>query len=132
MKYKVHLVERRILSQKMKIQYAVPVHTGKMTLRDFAAHIAGRSSLSCGDIENVLTNFAEEMPAFLKLGMSVQLGSLGTVRPGLASKGVEEGQPFTASHIKGARVIFTPGTELKRSLRHLPLEEEKSGASPEK
>ena len=42
--------------------YANPVNAGKKTLRDIAKDIAGRSSLTRGDIENVLTNFMECLP----------------------------------------------------------------------
>jgi hypothetical protein len=39
-----------------------------LEIKDFAKEIAGRSSLTRGDIENVLTNFIDELPTFLKLG----------------------------------------------------------------
>jgi hypothetical protein len=47
------------------------VNAGKFTIRDFAKEIAGRSSLTRGDIENTLDNFLEELPTFLKIGMSI-------------------------------------------------------------
>jgi predicted histone-like DNA-binding protein len=130
MKYKVHLRPSPAHPQGTKIQYATPVNTGKMTVKDFAAQIAGRSSLTRGDIESTLTNFVEELPTFLKLGMSVQLGNFGTIRLSISSDSVEEGKPFTANHIKGVRVIFTPSVEFKDSLLHVPFEEDKNPESP--
>ena len=105
MKYKV--VERGNPSNpaSAKKQYANAVNAGKFTIKDFAKEIAGRSSLTRGDIENVLTNFMEELPTFLKLGMSVKLGDFGTVRLTLASEGVPLGERFDASHIKGVKVV---------------------------
>ncbi|MDR2389283.1 MAG: HU family DNA-binding protein [Tannerellaceae bacterium] len=126
MKYKTHSKLNPFRPQGPKIQYAVPVNPGKMALKDFATQIAQRSSLTRGDVESVLINFLEEMPTFLRLGMSIQLGDLGTMRLTLSSRGVAEGEAFTSSHIRGVRVVFTPGVALKSSLRHIPFEEEKA------
>jgi predicted histone-like DNA-binding protein len=108
-----------------KKQYANAVNTGRFTIRDFAKEIAGRSSLTRGDIENVLNNFVDELPVFLKLGQSVQLGGFGTLRLTLVSEGVDEDKSFGADDIKGTRVIFTPGVELKSSLKDIKFEESK-------
>ncbi|MDR2809146.1 MAG: HU family DNA-binding protein [Tannerellaceae bacterium] len=124
MKFKIHAKPNLAHPQRSKIQHAVPVNPGKMTLKDFASQIAQRSSLTRGDVESTLTNFVEELPAFLRLGMSVQLGDLGTIRLSIHSEGVDESQPFTAAHIKGVRVIFTPSAEFKASLQHISFEEE--------
>ncbi len=124
MKYKV--VERNNPQKPAETkQYANPVNAGKMTIKDFAGEISGRSSLTRGDIENVLSNFLDELPTFLKLGLSVKLGEFGTLRLSLSSEGVPVGEKFDVSKIKGARVIFTPGTELKDSLRDISFEEAK-------
>ncbi|MDR2809456.1 MAG: DNA-binding protein [Tannerellaceae bacterium] len=129
MKYKVHTKASPANLQGKKLQYATPVNPGKMTLTDFSSQIAGRSSLTRGDIESVLTNFVEELPTFLRLGMSVHLGRFGTIRLTLSSEGVEEGKPFTANHIKGVRVIFTPSVEFKDSLQRISFEEDKNPES---
>lgn len=42
--------------------YANPVNVGKKTMHDIAKDIAGRSSLTRGDIENVLFNFIDQLP----------------------------------------------------------------------
>jgi predicted histone-like DNA-binding protein len=108
-----------------KKQYASAVNAGKFTLKNFAKEIAGRSSLTRGDIENVLNNFVDVLPTFLKLGVSVKLGDFGTLRVIPVSEGVEEDKAFTVANIKGAKVIFTPGVELKKSLEDITFEEEK-------
>ncbi|MDR3261657.1 MAG: HU family DNA-binding protein [Tannerella sp.] len=108
-----------------KKKYASPVNAGKLTLSDFAKEIAGRSSLTRGDIENVLINFLDELPTFLKIGMSVRLGGFGTLRLSLSSEGVDEDKEFTATHIKGVKVILTPSTEFKEVLKSITYEEEK-------
>jgi predicted histone-like DNA-binding protein len=125
MKYKVVLKNNPQRPADPKKQYANAVNAGTLTIKEFAKGIAGRSSLTRGDIENVLNNFLDELPTFLKIGMSVKLGDLGTLRLTLASEGVEEGKEFTVAKIKGVRVIFTPSAELKRLLEDITFEEEK-------
>jgi predicted histone-like DNA-binding protein len=107
-----------------KKKYASPVNAGKLTIRDFAKEIAGRSSLTRGDIENVLNNFVDEIPTFLKLGLSVKLGEFGTIRLTLASEGVALDEKFDATKIKGVKVIFTPSPLLKESLTNIKFEVE--------
>ncbi|MDR1346102.1 MAG: HU family DNA-binding protein [Bacteroidales bacterium] len=101
--------------------YPIAVNAGKFTLKDFAREIAGRSSLTRGDIENVLSNFMEELPTFLKLGMSVQLGEFGTLRLSLSGEGAETPEAFNTESI-GAKVIFTPSTELRNGLSDVKFE----------
>ena len=96
--------------------YANPVNAGKKTLRDIAKDIAGRSSLTRGDIENVLTNFMECLPSYLRDGFSVQLGEFGTMRLTLSSTGAADEKSFKVETIK-PRVTFTPDVELKNGLR---------------
>ena len=95
--------------------YANPVNLGKKTLRDIAHDIAGRSSLTRGDIENVLANFMDCLPHYLRDGFSVQLGEFGTMRLTLSSEGAATGKAFKTETIK-PRVVFTPGRELKSEL----------------
>jgi predicted histone-like DNA-binding protein len=125
MKYK--LVERGNPSkpEDAKKWYASPVNAGKFTIKDFAKEIAGRSSLTRGDIENVLSNFLDELPTFLEIGMSIQLGEFGTMRLSLSSEGTESPTEFTADKIKGARIIFTPASDLKESLKKIKYEQAK-------
>ncbi|MDR3268030.1 MAG: HU family DNA-binding protein [Tannerella sp.] len=125
MKYRVVLKGNPQQPAAPKKKYAGAVNAGKFTLKHFAKEISGRSSLTAGDVENVLTNFVEVLPTFLKLGLSIKLGDFGTLRLTLSSEGVDEDKEFTASHIKGTRVVFTPGPEFKESLKQMSFEEEK-------
>ena len=95
--------------------YANPVNLGKKTLRDIARDIAGRSSLTRGDIENVLANFMDCLPHYLRDGFSVQLGEFGTMRLTLSSEGAATEKAFKTETIK-PRVVFTPGRELRSEL----------------
>jgi predicted histone-like DNA-binding protein len=121
MKFK--LIEKGNPSQPSapKKWYPSAVNAGKFTIRDFAKEIAGRSSLTRGDIENVLINFIDELPTFLKLGMSVQLGGFGTLRLNLSGEGAATPAAFNAETIS-AKVIFTPSAELKNGLSDIKYE----------
>ena len=114
---KIKMVPRKNPQKKSEVKYyASPINAGKKTLRDIAKDIAGRSSLTRGDIENVLTNFMECLPSYLRDGFSVQLGEFGTVRLTLSSEGAADEKSFKTETIK-PRVTFTPGVELKAALR---------------
>ena len=131
---KIKMVQRKNPQKKSEVKYyASPVNAGKKTLRDIARDIAGRSSLTRGDIENVLSNFMDCLPHYLRDGFSVQLGEFGTMRLTLSSEGAAMVKAFKTETIK-PRVTFTPGVELKSALRENSYEtvkEEKSGSKEE-
>ena len=131
---KIKLIERRKPGTKTGPGkfYASPVNVGKKNLRDIAHDIAGRSSLTRGDIENVLSNFMDCLPHYLRDGFSVQLGEFGTIRLTLSSEGAAMVKAFKTETIK-PRVTFTPGVELKVALRENSYEtvkEENSSLKP--
>lgn len=122
---KIKLVEKknpadRNLAAKW---HANAVNAGKKDLKSIARDIAGRSSLTRGDIENVLSNFVDELPDLLKDGFSVKLGDFGTMRLSLSSDGADSPESFKTSSIK-AKVIFTPGTSVKQELSDISYEQE--------
>jgi putative DNA-binding protein len=131
---KIKMVQRKNPQKKSEVKYyASPVNAGKKNLRDIAHDIAGRSSLTRGDIENVLSNFMDCLPHYLRDGFSVQLGEFGTMRLTLSSEGATKVKAFKTETIK-PRVTFTPGVELKAALRENSYEtvkEEKSGSKEE-
>lgn len=102
--------------------YASAVNSGVVDLYDFADDIAGRSSLTRGDVENVLSQLLDRLPYYLKDGKTVALFRFGKVRLTLSSVGSETPEEFHASMVKGARVIFTPDARLKKELSNIHLE----------
>ena len=119
---KYHLVKRKNPQNKTQSKYyASPINAGRKTLRDISKDIAGRSSLTRGDIESVLLNFVDRLPSYLKDGHSVQLGEFGTMRLSLSSKGADSEKAFNADTIK-TRVVFTPGVEMKHEMRETSYE----------
>ena len=113
---KIRLVPKINPQKREEVKfYANPVNVGRKTLDDIARDISGRSSLTRGDISNVLYNFIDCLPHYLRDGFSIQLGEFGSMRVTLSSKGAETEKTFKTETIK-PRVVFTPGTELKREL----------------
>ena len=113
---KIRLVPKKNPQKREEVKfYANPVNLGHKSLDDIARDIAGRSSLTRGDVSNVLYNFIDCLPHYLRDGFSIQLGEFGSMRVTLSSKGSETEKTFKTETIK-PRVVFTPGTELKREL----------------
>ena len=116
---KIKLIERANPQDRTKKKvYANPVNAGRKTLHEIALDISGRSSLTRGDVENVLANFVDRLPSYLNDGFSVQLGEFATLRLGLTSKGAANEKAFDTESIK-PHVIITPGVEFKERMRHI-------------
>ncbi|MDR0604177.1 MAG: HU family DNA-binding protein, partial [Bacteroidales bacterium] len=60
--------------------YAAQVNDGKVTKTDLAKELVTMSSLSRGDVSNVIENLLEIIPKYLLMGKSVGLGELGSLR----------------------------------------------------
>jgi predicted histone-like DNA-binding protein len=122
MKYK--LLERKNPQKPAEAGklYAAPVNDGKVSQKEIAADITGLSSLSRGDINNVIDCLLDTVPKYLLMGKSVSLGSLGTFRLSFSSEGVETAESFNTALISGVKIIFTPGAELKSAIGKIVFE----------
>lgn len=121
MKYK--LIERaNPQDREQKKWYASPVNEGTISKSDLAKEIVGISSLSRGDISNVIENLIDTMPKYLLMGKSINLGEFGTLRVSFSSKGVVALDEFNTNKISGMKVIFTPSVEFKAALERVKFE----------
>jgi predicted histone-like DNA-binding protein len=121
MKYK--LIERANPQDRTLVKwYASPVNEGKITQRDLAKDIVVNSSLSRGDIGNVIDNILDSMPKYLLMGKSVSLGEFGTLRLSFTSDGVSTVDEFNPNLINGVKVVFTPSVEFKKTLDDIHFE----------
>lgn len=87
------------------------VKVGKMiTIHQMAGEIAKRSSLSPGDVKNVIDHLMDVMRIHLMDSHSVKLDGLGsfTVTAKANGTGVETEKEVNANQINGLRVRFTP------------------------
>ena len=121
MKYK--LIQRANPQDRMAVKwYALPVNDGKISKSDLARRIVNMSSLSRGDVSNVIENMIDIVPKYLMMGKSISLGELGTLRVSFGSDGVDDAAQFSNAKIKGLKIIFTPSVELKKELEAIRFE----------
>ena len=121
MKYK--LIQRANPQDRTAVKwYASPVNDGKISKADLAKEIVNSSSLSRGDVSNVIENLIDIIPKYLLMGKSVNMGELGTLRVSFGSDGVDDAAQFSNAKIKGLKIIFTPSVELKKELEAIRFE----------
>lgn len=123
MKYK--LIQRANPLQKEAALkwYAQPVYWTKVNQKTISGTLSEKSSLTSGDISNVIENLVQELPKILENGGIVQLGDLWTFKVSFTSEGAEEKGKFSTSKIK-PKILFTPSVELKKMLEHMKYEQE--------
>jgi predicted histone-like DNA-binding protein len=104
--------------------YLTQEKTGNVGIKEIAKEIEGRSALSLGDVQSVLSNMVEILPLFLKLGQSVNLEGFGSFRISVSSEGADKPEDLNARHIKGVKLLFLPSNDLKRNLEGITFEVE--------
>ncbi|GHU26186.1 hypothetical protein FACS1894172_20210 [Spirochaetia bacterium] len=102
--------------------YLTQEKTGTVGVHEISREIVGRSSLSFGDVQSVLSNLVEIMPLFLRLGQTIKLEGFGSFRLSVTSDGTETQEELSAHNVKGVKLIFLPSVELKRSLQDISFE----------
>lgn len=102
--------------------YASANITGEKTLAGLTRDIEKISTVSGADIRAVLYALVDVMTGSLADGQSVRLGELGSLRVNISSEGKGTEKEVTSSAIKGAKVIFTPGSNIKKMLDTLTYE----------
>ena len=102
--------------------YANPVNAGTISAHRMGNEIAGRSSLTRGDVQNVIENLLDELPKYLMAGYSVSLGNFGTLRLSLSGEGADTEAEYSPNRIKSVKVLFTPAPEMKKALESVTFE----------
>jgi predicted histone-like DNA-binding protein len=123
MAVKLKKVQRRNPQNPASVKWYLTQETsGSVGLPEIAKEIEGRSALSLGDVQSVLSNLMEVMPMFLKLGQSVKLEGFGSFRLSVTSDGAATADELSARDVKGAKLMFLPSMELKRNLEDISYE----------
>lgn len=99
--------------------YAFIKREREITLREIIEEIAGRSTMTKGDVMNAVENFLDLVPKYMRKGHVVNIGQLGTFRINLSSRGHETPEQVSVFSIRGTRVVFTPSAEMKTNLAQL-------------
>ena len=102
--------------------YATNVKKGTKSIAAISKDVADISSLSRGDVQNVLLNLVDQIPKYLLDGQSVSLGEMGTLRISFSSDGVEKESDFNTHKIKNIKVIFSAGRLIKDGIEKAQFE----------
>jgi len=100
-----------------KLYYAKAQADGEITMDDMADDIAYATSLTDGDVLNVIRALIRQMNKNLSNGKIVRLENLGCFQMQLCSDGVEDKTKFTAANITKARIQFRPGKMVAATTR---------------
>ncbi|MDR2086206.1 MAG: hypothetical protein LBP72_03420 [Dysgonamonadaceae bacterium] len=98
--------------------YASPVHDREISLDGLTKAIEKASTVNGADIRAVLYAMVEEAVSGLSDGRIIRLGDLGSLRITLSSEGKDSTEEVTATAVKKAGVIFTPGAKLQEMLKN--------------
>ncbi len=71
------------------------------------------SSLSAGDLQNVIVNLIDQLPKWLMEGNSVKLDGFGSFRLSFSSTGEVLKEDVTADSIDDIHIIFDPDVAIK-------------------
>jgi predicted histone-like DNA-binding protein len=119
MSIKFNVIERGqpgVVGGGEKKYYASPVSSGELTLAGLTKAIERSSTVSGADIRAVLYAMVDVMKDSLSEGNIVRLGELGSLRVSFSSEGKATAKEVNDSAIIGAKVIFTPGKDIKTML----------------
>ena len=97
--------------------YASPVYDGRVDLDELAWFAAKQSTVSKADCYAVLIALVDLVTYHLSQGKIVQLGELGNFRMSVSSEGQDLEENLTTSAIKRAKVLFSPGAEIRAMLK---------------
>lgn len=91
-----------------KLYYPNATSRGLVATDELARYIADKSSLTSGDIRNVIENLGEAVNHFFRLGFSVKLEKLGImhVTVNASGNGVETAEEVSPAQVNAAHVAF--------------------------
>ena len=111
-----NVVERPNPQTKEKKWYASPKLTGNRDLKNLSKDLSEVSSLSAGDVQNVISNLIDQLPKWLMEGDSVKLDVFGSFRLSFSSKGEAVKEDVTADSIKDIYILFEPDVAIKERI----------------
>ena len=106
--------------------YAQAKARKELTFRELSKEISeGSTTVSDTDVMAVLNDLTKILKRHLENGEMVRLGDFGTFQVALTSEGSETEEAFNSSLIKGGKILFRPGMDLKDMLATLRYEKMK-------
>lgn len=108
-----------------KKYYAKAQADGEVTMDDMAEEISYATSLTDGDVLNVVRALIRQMKVQLSAGKIVKMENFGTFQIQLCSEGSDTKKAFTVSNITAAHIQFRPGKMVKVATRSEALSYER-------
>ncbi len=99
--------------------YPVAIHDGEVDLDYIAKRVAMRSTISAADCFGALIALTEVIGEELSDGKIVKLERLGSFQVTLQGTPADTDKDLGKSNIKGARIVYKPSKEMKRTLAKL-------------
>ena len=89
---------------------------GTVTKKELAKVMARSSTFSVGEVEGMLTDFAQYITDALLDGQTVEIDGLGKFRLSVSGKAQAEARDVTAEGVE-VGVVFAPDKEMRERLR---------------
>lgn len=115
-----------------KMYYAKAQADGVVTMDDMAEEIAYATSLTDGDVLNVIRALIRQTRVKLAAGKIVQMENLGSFQIQLGSRGAVDPKSFTSANIRRCHIQFRPGKMVAAGTRVEGLTFERVAPLPKK
>lgn len=134
MALKYHLILRKDLSKNAapdaKLYHGQVRSVRVIEFDHLCDLISDNSTASSGDVQVVIAGLTRIMQRTMGFGDVVRLGELGSFRMVAGSKGSITSEEFTTSLFKKGRIVFTPGSVLKKMAQNVQFEKGEFAANP--
>ena len=123
-----HEIKKKVLTiGNRKVYYAYPKSQQKLTNEMVIERIVRETSLSEGDVSNALISLGNIVCDALKMGMSVDLAELGSLRLIVPSKMMDTPEEVTvADALKTPKIVFTPKQKMRDAANSVELSIDRS------
>lgn len=115
-----------------KMYYAKAQADGVVTMDEMADDIAYATSLTDGDVLNVIRALIRQTRVQLAAGKIVQMENLGSFQIQLSSHGAADQKSFTSANIRRCHIQFRPGKMVAAGTRAEGLTFERVATLPKK
>jgi predicted histone-like DNA-binding protein len=121
MSLQFNVIERANPLTREKKWYATPRLTGSRDLKNLSKDLSEVSSLSAGDVQNVIVNMIDQLPKWLMEGNSVKLDGFGIFRLSFSSEGEAIKEDVSADSIKDVHILFEPDEAIKDRINKIKV-----------
>lgn len=128
-----HEIKNKVLTignrKGQTVYYAYPKSQQKLTNNKVVERIVRETSLSEGDVKNDLVRLSNIVCDALKMGMSVDLVELGSIRIVVPSKMMDTPEEVTVKDaLKTPKIVFTPKQKMRDAANSVELSIDRSTA----